>query len=175
MGHGILLAVPFAILLGGTLFLSFRFGIAAEMFFTVIEKLLVAGNRDRALKLCAAAGRPPVARVVHAGLQLQLPGTFASEDARADAAVEALMPVAEAQTQRFMSLSFIAIVGVLGAIGTPMLTELDVWLRFGAPVALLAASANHVRVAFKLRRDTYAAVGVIAPFVQGDVPESYDA
>lgn len=146
-----------------------RFNIQAEMFFTYIEKLVDAGNRSRALKLCHAAGNLPVARVMEAGLKLRLPGSFDSRDALADAAVDALLPEAETQSKRFMPIALIAIVGVLGGLALPLLTQVEAWVRIAAAIASVLASVNLVRLVFRIRRDVYTTVGVVAPLVGGHI------
>lgn len=175
MLYGIALALPLIVVFGTTLVLAVRFGIAAESFFHYIEKLANQGDRDRAFKLSIAAGDRPVARIIRKGLKMRLPGRFTDEDALADAAVETLRPDAEAESRRFMPFIAVAPLGIIAAVAVPFLPEVDLWVRLVVAVVLLAASANIVRLAFALRRDVYTAVGVVAPFVQGDVAERRDS
>lgn len=167
--YGIALALPLVVVFGTTFLFVMRFGIAAETFFKYIEKLAAQGDRARAIKLSVAAGDRPVARIVNEGLKLRLPGRFPSEDALADAAVETLLSSAEAEARRFMPFISSAVVGVIGAFVVPFLPEIEFWIRIVVAIVLLAGSANVVRLAFKLRRDVYAAVGVVAPFVEGEI------
>src|SRR5690606_26787111 len=50
------------------IFLFFRFNINGQQFFNQIQKLVMANNIDRAIKLCNAADKAALARVVKAGL-----------------------------------------------------------------------------------------------------------
>jgi hypothetical protein len=48
--------------------------INTAVFLDMVRRLLSAGNRERAIKLCAAAPSAPVARLAHFVLTLQVPG-----------------------------------------------------------------------------------------------------
>ena len=50
------------------IFLFFRFNINGGQFFNQIQKLVMANNIDRAIKLCNAADKAALARVIKAGL-----------------------------------------------------------------------------------------------------------
>jgi len=50
------------------IFLFFRFNINGGQFFNQVQKLVMANNIDRAIKLCNAADKAALARVMKAGL-----------------------------------------------------------------------------------------------------------
>ena len=50
------------------IFLFFRFNINGAQFFNQVQKLVMANNIDRAIKLCNAADKAALARVMKAGL-----------------------------------------------------------------------------------------------------------
>lgn len=97
------------------IFLFFRFNINGGQFFNQIQKLVMANNIDRAIKLCNAADKAALARVVKAGL------TRANKtEADISAAIEeALLEVGPAINKRVSMLAAIGNVAtLLGLLGT---------------------------------------------------------
>jgi biopolymer transport protein ExbB len=97
------------------IFLFFRFNINGGQFFNQIQKLVMANNIDRAIKLCNAADKAALARVMKAGLTR----ANKSEADIASAIEEAMLEVTPAITKR---VSMIAAIGniatLLGLLGT---------------------------------------------------------
>ncbi len=97
------------------IFLFFRFNINGEQFFNQIQKLVIANNIDRAVKLCNAAERSALARVMKAGLTR----ANKSEADIASSVEEALLEVSPAIGKRIGMIAAIAnIATLLGLLGT---------------------------------------------------------
>jgi biopolymer transport protein ExbB/TolQ len=97
------------------IFLFFRLNINGGQFFNQIQKLVMANNIDRAIKLCNAADKAALARVIKAGL------TRANKtEADISAAIEeAMLEVGPAISKRIPMIAAIAnIATLLGLIGT---------------------------------------------------------
>jgi biopolymer transport protein ExbB len=97
------------------IFLFFRFNINGQQFFNQIQKLVMANNIDRAIKLCNAADKAALARVIKAGL------TRANKsEADISAAIEeAMLEVNPPISKRISTMPAIAnIATLLGLIGT---------------------------------------------------------
>lgn len=97
------------------IFLFFRFNINGGQFFNQIQKLVMANNIDRAIKLCNTADKAALARVVKAGLTR----ANKSEADIAAAVEESMLEVGPAISKRVTMLSAIAnIATLLGLLGT---------------------------------------------------------
>ena len=97
------------------IFLFFRFNINGGQFFNQVQKLVMANNIDRAIKLCNAADKAALARVMKAGLTR----ANKSEADIASAIEEALLEVTPAITKRISMIAAIAnIATLLGLLGT---------------------------------------------------------
>ena len=97
------------------IFLFFRFNINGGQFFNQIQKLVMANNIDRAIKLCNAADKAALARVIKAGLTR----ANKSEADIAAAIEEAMLDVGPAVAKRVPMISAIANVAtLLGLLGT---------------------------------------------------------
>ena len=97
------------------IFLFFRFNINGGQFFNQIQKLVMANNIDRAIKLCNAADKAALARVVKAGL------TRANKtEVDISAAIEeSMLEVTPAINKRVSMIAAIANVAtLLGLLGT---------------------------------------------------------
>src|SRR5690606_18091207 len=97
------------------IFLFFRFNINGAQFFNQIQKLVMANNIDRAIKLCNAADKAALARVVKAGL------TRANKsEADISAAIEeSMLEVGPAINKRVSTIPAIGNIStLLGLIGT---------------------------------------------------------
>ena len=97
------------------IFLFFRFNINGGQFFNQIQKLVMANNIDRAIKLCNAADKAALARVIKAGLTR----ANKSEADIAAAIEEATLEVGPRLNKRTAYLSMLANVStLLGLLGT---------------------------------------------------------
>lgn len=97
------------------IFLFFRFNINGGQFFNQVQKLVMANNIDRAIKLCNAADKAALARVVKAGLTR----ANKSEADIAAAIEEAMLEVSPAVGKRISMIAGIANVAtLLGLLGT---------------------------------------------------------
>ena len=108
-------AVAIAIIFERIVVLAFRLNLNAPPFMEQVQKLVLAGNIDRAVKLCAAAPNAALARVVKAGLSRANRG----EQEVARALEEAVLEVTPLVTKRIQPLWSLANVATLvGLIGT---------------------------------------------------------
>jgi len=97
------------------IFLFFRFNINGAQFFNQIQKLVMANNIDRAIKLCNAADKAALARVMKAGLTR----ANKSESDIAAAIEESMLEVGPAITKRISMIAAVAnIATLLGLLGT---------------------------------------------------------
>jgi biopolymer transport protein ExbB/TolQ len=104
-----------AVLVERFIFLFFRFNINGPQFFNQIQKLVMANNIDRAIKLCNAADKAALARVLKAGLTR----ANKSESDISAAIEEAILEVSPAINKRVSMMPAIAnIATLLGLIGT---------------------------------------------------------
>jgi biopolymer transport protein ExbB/TolQ len=104
-----------AVLVERFIFLFFRFNINGAQFFNQVQKLVMANNIDRAIKLCNAADKAALARVLKAGLTR----ANKSESDISAAIEEAILEVTPSINKRVSMLPAIAnIATLLGLIGT---------------------------------------------------------
>ncbi len=97
------------------IFLFFRFNINGGQFFNQIQKLVMANNIDRAIKLCNAADKAALARVIKAGLTR----ANKSEGEISAAIEEAILDVGPAISKRIPMIAALAnIATLLGLLGT---------------------------------------------------------
>ncbi len=104
-----------AVIIERFIFLFFRFNINGSQFFHQIQKLVMANNIDRAIKLCNAADKAALPRVLKAGL------TRANKtEADISAAIEeAMLEVSPLVSKRVTMIPALAnIATLLGLIGT---------------------------------------------------------
>jgi biopolymer transport protein ExbB len=107
--------VAVAIILERIIVLAFRLNLNAGPFMEQIQKLVLSGNVDRAVKLCGAAPRAALSRVIRAGLARANRGD--QEVSRA--LEEAVLEVTPAISRRIAALWSLANVAtLLGLIGT---------------------------------------------------------
>jgi biopolymer transport protein ExbB/TolQ len=120
-GGGFMHAIALVAVLGSGVMIErflqlfFRFNINGGQFFNQIQKLVMANNIDRAIKLCNAADKAALARVIKAGL------TRANKS-EADIAAgieEAMLEVGPAISKRVPMIAALAnIATLLGLLGT---------------------------------------------------------
>jgi biopolymer transport protein ExbB len=109
-------AVAIAIIVERVVVLAFRLNLNTPPFMEQVQKLVLAGNLDRAVKLCAAAPNAALARVIRAGLSRANRGD--QEVARAlEEAVLEVTPLVSKRIQPLWSLANVAtLVGLIGTI-----------------------------------------------------------
>lgn len=107
--------VGIAIVVERIIFLFFKYNINAPQFMAQIQKLVMANNIDRAIKLCNAAPTAALPRVIKAGLTRANKG----ETEITNAVEEATLEVVPQVTKRTSMLSAVANVAtLLGLLGT---------------------------------------------------------
>jgi len=98
------------------IFLLFRFNINATQFWAQIQKLVMANNIDRAIKLCNAAPNAALPRVLKAGLMRANKGEVEISNAIEEAQLE-VVPMVTKRTPNLPSIASIAtLMGLLGTI-----------------------------------------------------------
>ncbi|HEY6002519.1 MAG TPA: MotA/TolQ/ExbB proton channel family protein [Anaeromyxobacter sp.] len=107
--------VAVAIIIERILVLAFRLNLNAGPFMEQVQKLVLSGNVDRAVKLCGAAPNAALAKVVRAGLTRANRG----EQEVARALEESVLEATPAISKRIASLWSLANIATLvGLIGT---------------------------------------------------------
>jgi biopolymer transport protein ExbB len=108
-------AVAIAIIVERFMVLAFKLNLNAGPFMDQIQKLVISGNVDKAVKLCGAAPNAALSRVVRAGLTRASRG----EQEVARALEEAVLEVTPAISKRIASLWSLANIATLvGLVGT---------------------------------------------------------
>lgn len=108
--------VAIAVVIERFIFLFFRYNINANAFMQNVQKLVMAGNLDRAIKLCNAAPAAALPRVVKAGLTRANKGSEAISAAIAEAQLE-VVPMVTRRTNSLLVLANVAtLLGLLGTI-----------------------------------------------------------
>jgi biopolymer transport protein ExbB len=121
------------------IFLFFRYNINGGQFFNQIQKLVMANNIDRAIKLCNAADKAALARVIKAGLTR----ANKSEGEIGSAIEEAMLEVTPGVGKRIAMIPALAnIATLLGLLGT-----IDGMIRAFAAVATVAADQRATALA----------------------------
>ena len=107
--------IGLAVMVERFIFLFFRFNINGAQFFNQVQKLVMASNIDRAIKLCNAADKAALARVVKAGLTR----ANKSELEISAAIEEAMLEVGPAINKRVAMIAAVGNVAtLLGLLGT---------------------------------------------------------
>ncbi len=108
--------VAIGIIIERFIFLFFKYNINATAFMAQIQKLVMAGNVDRAIKLCNAAPSAALPKVVKAGLTRANKGEVAIQNAIEEATLE-VIPMITRRTPALLALANIAtLLGLLGTI-----------------------------------------------------------
>lgn len=98
------------------IFLFFKYSINAEAFMAQVQKLVIANNIDRAIKLCNAAPSAALPRVIKAGLTRANKGEVEIQNAIEEATLE-VVPKVQKRTASLAALANIAtLLGLLGTI-----------------------------------------------------------
>lgn len=109
-------AAAVAIVVERVIVLFFRYNLNAGPFMEQITKLVMAGNPDRAVKLCGAAPNSPLAKVVRAGLTRANRGEIEVAKALEESILENV-PHISARIAWLWSLANIAtLVGLVGTV-----------------------------------------------------------
>ena len=127
------------------IFLFFKYNINANAFMGQIQKLVMANNIDRAIKLCNAAPNAALPKVIKAGLTRANKGELEISNAIEEATLE-VVPIV---TKRTATLGGVANVAtLLGLLGTIVgLIQAFAALESAAPDARAAALAKGISVA----------------------------
>lgn len=97
-------------------FIFFKYNINAHAFMAQIQKLVMANNIDRAIKLCNAAPSAALPRVIKAGLTRANKGEIEIQNAIEEASLE-VVPLIMKRTATLSALANIAtLLGLLGTI-----------------------------------------------------------
>ena len=108
--------VAIGIMIEWFIFLFFKYNINANAFMAQIQKLVMAGNVDRAIKLCNAAPAAALPKVVKAGLTRANKGEVQIQNAIEEATLE-VIPMVTRRTPALLALANIAtLLGLLGTI-----------------------------------------------------------
>ncbi|MHC4842133.1 MAG: MotA/TolQ/ExbB proton channel family protein [Planctomycetota bacterium] len=98
------------------IFLFFKYSINAEAFMAQVQKLVMANNIDRAIKLCNAAPNAALPKVIKAGLTRANKGEVEIQNAIEEASLE-VIPKVQKRTAALAALANIAtLLGLLGTI-----------------------------------------------------------
>jgi biopolymer transport protein ExbB/TolQ len=98
------------------IFLFFKYSINAEAFMAQVQKLVMANNIDRAIKLCNAAPSAALPKVIKAGLTRANKGEVEIQNAIEEATLE-VVPKVQKRTASLQALANIAtLLGLLGTI-----------------------------------------------------------
>ena len=98
------------------IFLYFKYNINAGAFMAQIQKLVMANNIDRAIKLCNAAPSAALAKVIKAGLTRANKGPEEIQNAVEEATLE-IVPIVTKRTNILQQVANIAtLLGLLGTI-----------------------------------------------------------
>ncbi len=98
------------------IFLFFKYNINASAFMAQIQKLVMANNIDRAIKLCNAAPSAALARVIKAGLTRANKGEAEIQNAIEEATLE-VVPAISKRTATLQGVANIStLLGLLGTI-----------------------------------------------------------
>jgi biopolymer transport protein ExbB len=108
-------ACAVAVIVERIITLLFRFNLNAVPFMEQVTRLVLSGNVDRAVQLCAAAPNAPLARVIRAGLARASKGELEVAKAVEEALLENTPPV---QTRIPWLWSLANIATLIGLIGT---------------------------------------------------------
>lgn len=98
------------------IYLFFKYSVNAEPFMAQIQKLVMANNIDRAIKLCNAQPSAALPRVIKAGLTRANKGEVEIQNALEEATLE-VVPMVQKRTPILQPLANIAtLLGLLGTI-----------------------------------------------------------
>ena len=127
------------------IFLFFKYNINANAFMGQVQKLVMANNIDRAIKLCNAAPNAALPKVIKAGLTRANKGELEISNAIEEATLE-VVPIVQKRTPTLGGVANVAT--LLGLLGTIVgLIQAFAALESAAPDARAAALAKGISVA----------------------------
>ncbi len=98
------------------IFIFFRYNVNAEAFMAQVQKLVLANNIERAIKLCNAAPAAALPKVVKAGLTRSNRGEVEIQNAVEEATLE-IVPILQKRTPNLAQIANLAtLIGLLGTI-----------------------------------------------------------
>jgi len=108
--------IAIAITIDRVIALMFRFNINANAFMAQVQKLVMANNIDRAIKLCNAAPAAALPKVVKAGLTRANKGAVEIQNAMEEATLE-VVPEIQKRTASLWTIANLAtLIGLVGTI-----------------------------------------------------------
>jgi biopolymer transport protein ExbB len=98
------------------IFIFFKYNVNAEAFMAQVQKLVMANNIERAIKLCNAAPVAALPKVVKAGLTRANKGEVEIQNAVEEATLE-IVPILQKRTPNLAQIANLAtLIGLLGTI-----------------------------------------------------------
>lgn len=97
-------------------FIFFRYNINAPAFMAQIQKLVMANNIDRAIKLCNAAPNAALARVIKAGLTRANKGEVEIQNSIEEASLEVVPELTKRSNSLGTLASLATLAGLLGTV-----------------------------------------------------------
>jgi biopolymer transport protein ExbB len=112
----LMLAWGLAIIIERIIFIFFRYNVNADAFMAQVQKLVMANNIERAIKLCNAAPSAALPKVVKAGLTRANRGEVEIQNAVEEATLE-IVPILQKRTPNLAQIANLAtLIGLLGTI-----------------------------------------------------------
>lgn len=105
-----------AIAIERVIFVVFRFNLNGGAFMAQIQKLVMANNIDRAIKLCNAAPNAALPRVIKAGLTRANKGEIEIQNAIEEATLEVMPPLTKSSGSLATLASLSTLLGLLGTV-----------------------------------------------------------
>jgi biopolymer transport protein ExbB len=109
-------AVAVAIILERLLVLAFRLNLNAPPFMSQVQKLILSGNVDRAVKLCDAAPNAALSKVMRAGLTRANRGDHEVARSLEEAVLEATPAISKRIASLWSLANIATLVGLIGTI-----------------------------------------------------------
>jgi biopolymer transport protein ExbB len=108
--------IGFGVMIERFIFLFFKYNLNASAFMAQIQKLVIANNIDRAIKLCNAAPSAALARVIKAGLTRANKSEVEIQNAIEEATLD-VIPQIQKRTNSLAAIANVAtLIGLLGTI-----------------------------------------------------------
>jgi biopolymer transport protein ExbB/TolQ len=108
--------IGFGVMIERFIFLIFKYNLNASAFMAQIQKLVIANNIDRAIKLCNAAPSAALAKVIKAGLTRANKSEIEIQNAIEEATLD-VIPQIQKRTNSLAAIANVAtLIGLLGTI-----------------------------------------------------------
>jgi len=108
--------IGFGVMIERFIFLFFKYNLNASAFMAQIQKLVIANNIDRAIKLCNAAPSAALAKVIKAGLTRANKSEIEIQNAIEEATLD-VIPQIQKRTASLAAIANVAtLLGLLGTI-----------------------------------------------------------